>query len=249
MGSLNLGFGIYKNIGEGSDLSIQDLERLDPLLHVYNVEKPLVNQILKDDLHRKTYLSHVRTIMEQFFWNERFNQQADSLYQLIRPILANSGYDMARFDESLNTTTGTKNFVPGLVSFMEERARFLKKHPSLTVLPSQIFSIEVTKRAPYSSQKLNYFEIKANIDRYPRTVKLYYRFNQTSPYQVALMNNNGLDGDETENDDIFTVKITPPAGSININYYIFVENAGAVSFVPHNYMYHSFSASLEELNR
>ena len=249
VGSLNLGFGIYKNIGEGSDLPIQDLERLDPLLHVYNVEKPLVNQILKDDLHRKTYLAHVRTITEQFFWNERFNRQADSLHQLIRPILANSGYDMTRFDESLNTTTGTKNFVPGLVSFMEERARFLKKHPSLTVLPSQIQSVEVTKRAAYSSQKLNYFEIKANIDRYPRTVKLYYRFNQDSPYQVALMNNNGLDGDETENDDIFTIKITPPTGIMNINYYIFVENAGAVSFAPYDYMYHSFSASLEELNR
>jgi len=249
VGSLNLGFGTYKNIGIGSDLSIEDLERLDPLLHIYNPEKPLVNQILKNDLYRKTYLAHIRTIMEQYFWNGRFNKQVDSLYQLIQPILANSSFDMTRFKESLNATTGTKSLVPGLISFMDARAKFLKKHPSLTVLPSQITNINIAERQPYSSKRIDTFEIKATVDRYPRMVKLYYRFDNTSPYQVAQMHDDGAAGDETENDDIFTFKIAPPAGNIVIYYYIFVENAGAVSFAPDRYMYESFTASLEELNK
>jgi len=54
---LNLAFGSYKNAMVGSDLNLKQLQELNPLLHMDNKYKPLINKLLTNDTYKKTYLS------------------------------------------------------------------------------------------------------------------------------------------------------------------------------------------------
>ncbi|MEM9888632.1 MAG: CotH kinase family protein [Bacteroidota bacterium] len=246
-GEMNLAFGGYKNTGEGSDLEVAELIKLDPMLHAYSDRKPLIKQLLSDDRNRKIYISHIRTILQDYFWNGRFEKMANTLHKTIAPILKENGYQMERFSKSLMETTGTRSKIPGLIDFMDKRASFLKKHPILTVLPSNVGEVNLKKRAQFSSKKVDAFEFQVKVDRFPKEVALFYRFNETAPFSKAIMKDDGTAGDENAEDGIYGLKLMPKGSTIE--YYIFVENSGAVTFEPSNYPFQRKRASLEELNR
>ncbi|MEM0993562.1 MAG: CotH kinase family protein [Bacteroidota bacterium] len=246
-GAMNLAFGSYKNTGEGSDLTVEELIKLDPMLHAYSDKKPLIRQLLSNDRNRKIYISHMRTILEDYFWSGKFEQMATALHQAIAPILEENDYNTARFEQSLTATTGTRSKVPGLVDFMNKRAAFLKKHPILTVLPSNISEIKLKERAQFSSQRIDAFEFQVAIDRFPKEVAVFYRFQPNAAFQKMTLQDDGGTGDETADDGIYGGKIMPKGNTIE--YYIFVENSGAITFSPTNYPFERRKASLEELNR
>ncbi|MEM8525218.1 MAG: CotH kinase family protein [Bacteroidota bacterium] len=246
-GEMNLAFGSYKNTGEGSDLKVEELYKLDPLLHAYSDQKPLISKLLANDHYRKIYISHMRTILEDYFWNEKFESQVMDLHQKIEPILVENGQATERFKNSLISTTGTRSKIPGLVAFMRNRARFLKKHPTMTVIPSNLPSIELAKREQFSSKKIEAFEFQVEVDRFPKDVVLYYRYEKNGDLKKVNMTDDGKQGDKTANDGIFGTKVIPKGDTIE--YYIFVENSGAASFEPSNYPFHLRKASLKELNK
>lgn len=247
-GQMNFSFGAYKNTGEGSDLSVEELVKLDPLLHKYNERKPLIHQLLKDERNQKIYISHMRTILQEFFWNGKFEKTVVTLHERIKPILTKNEYDLTRFENSLLSTTGERSKIPGLVQFMNDRAAFLKKHPIMTVLPSTIGDVQLKKREAYSSDKIEAFEFQIPVDRFPKEVVLYYRFSKMGDFSQIVLNDAGKNGDLTSADDIYGVKLLPKDGD-TIEYYIFVENAGAVTFEPSDYFFKRQKRSLKELNR
>ncbi|MEM1326001.1 MAG: CotH kinase family protein [Bacteroidota bacterium] len=247
-GALNLAFGGYKNTGDGSDLTVAALVKLDPLLHAYNDDKPLIAQLLKNETHRKIYIAQMRTILEDFFWSDRFEETVIEQHELIAPILEANDYDLTRFNNSLLSTTGQRSQIPGLLQLMNNRAAYLKKHPMMTVLPSNIGDITFKKRERYSSQKVQAFEFQIPVDRFPKKVMLHYRLNPKDNFNVIALNDKGEEGDTTANDDIYGIRI-PAQKEDTIEYYIFVENSGAVTFEPSNYLMKRHFQSLEALNK
>lgn len=249
---LNLSFGSFKNTGVGSDLSLKELQQLDPMLHADDPTKPLISKLLQDEMNRKMYAAHIRTMMKDWFWSDRFERRAKELQQLIRKPLEedpNKFYTMKEFDQSLTTTIGERSQIPGLVSFMKARANFLKQHPVLTVLPPSVASVEVVGRKPLSSELVKDFQINAKVERFPRTVKLYYRFFEENDFMEMTMQDDGKSEDGAAGDELYGVRIVPPAGVRSIEYYIVAENAKAISYEPGRYMYERHRANLDELNR
>jgi hypothetical protein len=249
---LNLAFGSFKNTEVGSaDLSLRAIQRLTPLLHADNEAKPLIHQLLSDDLHQKIYLSHLRTILKQQFDDGRFEERARTLHALIRNAFAedqNQSYTIEEFDRSLEETIGSRSRIPGLVDFVNERFQYLKRHPELTILPPRITSVEVERRPRFSSDMVTDFKIRADIGKYTRRVYVYYRFQENEEYRQAQMMDDGAHFDGEANDNVYGVRISPEGGEREIQYFIFAENAGAVTFEPTMYMSEPRSANLDELN-
>ncbi len=249
---LNLSFGSYKNIGSGSDLSLQELQQLDPLLHADNEDKPLISQLLEDDMNRKMYISHIRTLMKDWVWSDRVKERAEALQALIKLAFEEDKhqfYTQEEFDKSLTETIGQRSRIPGLVSFMEERASFLRRHATMTVLPPKVASVDVGGREPLSSERVKDFQIQAKVERFPQTVKIYYRFFPENDFLEAMMYDDGNNKDGEEGDEMYGVRITPPAGVRSIEYYIVAENTKAISYEPTRYMYERHRANLDELNQ
>lgn len=86
LGDLNFSFGSFKNTDGSSDLDDKGLIMLDPLLQANNPDRPLISNLLKNELYRKMYLSHMRTILYDNFRKDQFEKRAKELQAMIQKI-------------------------------------------------------------------------------------------------------------------------------------------------------------------
>ncbi len=252
MWDLNLSFGSYKNTGNGSDLKLVELQQLDPLLHLDNVQKPLVSQLLKNPLYKKMYLSHIRTILYDHFVNGEYEKMAGRLQRLIANDMYSDPhkfYKHNQFLNSLNKTTGKRSKIPGIVELMSKRTKFLKKHPDLTIFPPSIESVRVVAREKFDNAEITSFNVQVKSDKSAKRVVLVYRFGTDEEYRQMYMADDGKSNDGKANDKLYAATVDPMGKHDTMEYFIMMENAKMVSFDPPNYMYQPHSTTLAELNK
>lgn len=249
---LNLSFGSLKNTGSGSDLRLSQLQKLDPLLHINNVQKPLISQLLKNEFYKKVYLSHLKTIVADHFVNESYKETATKLQKMITNDFwsdKNKFYKHSDFLNSLNKTIGKRSKIPGIVELMSKRARYLKKHPEVAIFLPEIDQIDVVKREQFSNEKITNFNVQAKVKRGAKRAILHYRFDESQPYEKVFMEDSGKNGDKKAKDNIFTSIVNPKGKSTSMQYYIVVENAKMVNYNPSSYMFEPHMVTLESLNK
>ncbi len=248
---LNLAFGSFKNIGTGSDLSIGELQKLDPVLHHDNSLKPLISKLLNVPTFRKIYFAHIRTIINDNFKNNQFENRVKEIKELITPYVnqdKNKSYTNEEFSKSLTEITGQRSRIPALLSLMQNRISFLTNLNELEVIPPQITDIEVFHRPKYSNKKVETFKFTARVSKMPESVALFYRFHENQPWQMKIMEKDGtIAGDDKET--VFLLEIDPEGLSEDIQFYFRTMNAGAADYFPSNYMFIPFEANLKELNQ
>ncbi len=247
---LNLAFGSYKNVGGGSDLDLAGLQKLDPLLHENNPSKPLISKLLANPKYKMIYLSHVRTILNENFRKGQYLDRAEELQRVMQKAYyddKNHYYDGADFEKSLISTVGKRSKIPGISELMEARASYLKKHPSLAVLPVKVSEVTVESR-PDMGKDIVDFKITARVEKFAKNVKIMYRFAADETYQSMQMKDDGKSRDGKAGDDVFGVQISDAKNAGAIEYYIVAENKGTVTFSPSNYMHQPYTANLEDLN-
>ena len=251
-GDLNLAFGGYKNTGQfQSDLSIDDLAQLNPLLHAQNSQRPLIRQLLSNEYWRKRYLSHYRLLLTDWFTNGKFARRANELHNFIKPYVtedSNHHYSPEEFTKSLNSTTGKRSLIPGLVSFMEARTAWLKNQSVYTILPPEISNVGEMRRQKLSSQRMEEFRIHAHAGGYARKVTLYYRFDTQGPFMTTPMFDDGKHYDEGIGDGTYGAVVKPAVDQSAIQYFIEAENAAAVSFYPARYTYEWVQTNIQAIN-
>jgi hypothetical protein len=248
----NFAFGSVKNIGKGSDLSVKSMEKLDLLLHQDESRKPLIKNLLASEYNKKRYLSHMRTILYEEFLSGAFEARAKELQASIEVSLINDRnryYSSNDFDKSLVATIGQVTQIPGLVTFMNNRARYLKKTKELLYLPSEIGTPSAKERERYSRDRIEAFEIQVPISQFTSKVMLHYRFAEDQAFQTIEMEDDGKHYDEESGDNIYGVIIPPQEGADTIHFYIVAQNAKTIAYAPMKYMYEQFSFSLSELNK
>lgn len=249
---MNLAFGSFKNIGSGSDLKPKALQELDPLLHADNVTKPLISKLLENPDYKKTYLSHYRTILQDYFISGKYESRARQLQSQIRPDFVNDpnkAYEVTEFDKSLTETIGKKSKIPGIVELMSKRTAFLKTHPELSIFPPDIQNVRVETRQPLSSKRVENFHITAKVDKFPKRVVLHYRLDGKGEFSQVSMLDDGKNDDGVVSNNIFGITIVPQNGEQTIEYYIMAENPGLISYSPAAYMWEKHSATLDDLNK
>ena len=249
---VNLSFGSYKNTGIGSDLDLNELQELDPLLHQDNETKPLISTLLSDSYYKKLYTSHLRSILYDHFTNARYESRAVELQEMIQSTFLedpNKDYTLNDFNQSLKNTIGTRSKIPGIVELMQVRSSFLKKNTALAAVPPQIGEINVMKREKFSRQLVKDFKIQVQVEKFPKTVTLWYRFDASEDFKEVAMYDDGKNNDGKANDQIYGVSIKPEAGKQVLHYYIQAENPRAISFSPANYMFQVHKVNLTELNK
>jgi hypothetical protein len=250
---LNLIFGSIKNTDGRSDLDLNGLASLDPLLYLNSTEKPLIAQLLKNQDFKKIYFSHVKQILNDWFETGTYKTRAEALQKLITPYFEQDRlppYQVAEFKRSLLETVGSVTKIPGIVELMSLRAKFLKKHPDMLIVPPQISEITVSNRRKNSTQTITEFHVKAKVDRFPRRVRIFYRpIGSVGAFTEAQMYDDGNNHDVIAGDKIFGLAIKPQGKYDAIEYYILAENAGAAVFEPGNYVAERRKVTLAELNK
>ncbi len=248
---LNLSFGGLKNIGTGSDLELRDLQRLDPMLHADNPLRPLIKQLLSDELNKKIYLSHIDQIVRENFKNGAYEKRAQELQAMIVLPFNDDKYktySIEDFQNSLKETVGRKSKIPGVVELMSARAKYLTSHPELSALPSTVSDVSQQGRAKFDDKKITGYKITAKADRFPKRMWIYYRQNDQQPFFQAQMEEE-KSSKLTSGERLFVANIEATEPDTELQYYILVENAGAVSFYPNTYSIKPLRAKLADLNK
>ena len=250
IGDYNFTFGSYKYSGRGSDLNLLQLQQMDPMLNADNPLKPLINKLLSNPYYTKVYLAHLRSILFAELLTGTYETKAKQWQELIKPSLlndANKAYSSTDFERSLIATIGRTIQVPGIVELMNERVRFLKRHPALAVLPPTISEVKARHRDKYVANAMEDYQINAKISEFANKVTVYYRFGPREAFKSAMMFDDGQHHDEKAGDSIYGVSLK--AGGSRIEYYIQAENVKAIAYSPERYMFERHAATLEEINK
>lgn len=252
MMDFNLAFGSYKNTGLGSDLTAKGMEKLDPFLHHDNPAKPLIQRLLSNELYKKMYISHLRQINNEHFRDDKFTTWTKSLQKRIEPIVSKEIYDvysLEDFKKSLDKTIGTKSQVPGLASYVAARSNYIRKDKDLRLAEPKLVNVTLKERTPYSTEMVENFQFSVLAEGQPVKVYIAYRFAPEAAFTLQDLTVKEVEETLENGQVMFGAVVTPQLDSDEIEYYLILENAGAVSFYPENYYKETISVSLSDLNK
>ena len=112
----------------------------------------------------------------------------------------NRYYSSSDFEKSLVATIGRVTKIPGPVSFMNNRNRFLKKHPDFLVIPPEISNLKYKTREKYSRERIENYNIQVSVSAFTSNVAIYFRFDESDSFSRMMMKDDGKSYDEAAND-------------------------------------------------
>lgn len=217
---MNLCFGGFRYTGLGAPLNNEAMQEMSMFLHYKedNEQRPLVVQLLKNDLYRKIYLSHIRTIVEENFSNGHYKIRAEEIRQLINSEVNNDENKLYTYDGFNNNLDESvkldKSNIIGLYELMDKRAEYIMSHPLMQKAPPSI--TDVTHQVV--GDTVNISCTTADADQ----LWLYYRGSRFAPWQQLAMKNE-------EESEAYNIDVPAQNG---LQYYIVAENKYIASLSP-----------------
>ena len=237
---LNMSFASYR-LTDASDywsgFSIAQAKIIDPLQHVNSVSvqpRPLIRNILTDDTHKRMYLAHIRTIIEENILNQEYAVRAQFYQDLIDSSVlldTNKFYSYTDFIQNIDTTVSDLIEYPGIIDLMEDRAAYLSNYPGYQGAPD-ITNIDFYPATTFAGDDIS---ITAKITGSTNNVLLAYRFSENELFNVISMVDDGTQNDGAIGDSIYGATITNIANTLQ--YYFYAENDSSGRFSPERAAY------------
>lgn len=235
---LNMSFGSFR-FTDASEFyqgfTVKEAPFMDPLTHVNSVSvyaRPLIRNIMGNETHKRMFMAHLRTIMEENVASGEYYSSAQNHQDLIKRHVAadtNKFYTYADFEKNIDTTTSDLIEYPGLKDLMENRLAYLQDYPGYKGAP-EISDVQHSQDVvPGDGIWISAEVADAN------DVVLAYRFSANDPFIKITMEDDGLGDDEYANDGIFGAAI-PEIGTL-LQYYVYAENDSAGQFAPERAAY------------
>ncbi len=224
---MNFG-GFTQLIGSGN-LTLSGMQQLNPLTNVSNAKYPIITKILTNASWKKMYFAHMKTMMEENFSNGWYQTRGAELQSLVDAyVLAdpNKFYTYAAFQTNLTAASpgsqsvcGIVPLISGRVTYLNTRAEFTAQAPTIVAVSHTPTTVEIGNPATFTAHV-----------RYAASVKLGYKASAAEGFVKADMLDDGNHNDGAAGDSVYGVSIT--AGTSDIHFYIYAENASAGSFLP-----------------
>jgi CotH kinase protein len=246
MWDLNMSLGGFVFDGvQQTPLSIEQLQTMQPLQHIDNPKRPLIAQVLKIPMYQKIYLAHMKTILSDWFTNEKYLQKAKELTQLIDNQVnadKNKHYSYEEFKQNLTKSVGNpKESVIGIEELMKARTSFLNNHPLIKKTSPKIETkptpLLMGQAGSVSDDKMT---IKVKVTGATR-VWFVNRTDKNGVFRYAPMLDDGKHNDDAAGDGIYGVVVDKKA---YLQYFINAEGEEAVSLLPERAAYEFFEWKL-----
>lgn len=184
--------------------------RLDPTYRFTSANRPALRNLMRVPRWRERYMAHMRTMLEDFSWDD-FEDQLLGYRDLIdAAVLADPKklYTYAQFTSNFFTNTsvniaGSNVPAPGLKRYVDERRAFLLTHPEIDEPVPDVRWLRHSPYRPQPGQTINVqTRVIADANASLGDVVLYYR-HQPGRYFEEAMFDDGLHGDGAAGDGIF----------------------------------------------
>ena len=189
---MNLSLGGFRYNGTGSPLSNEKMQQLSPFVHYKSPNRPLISQLLSNSLYRKMYIAHLKTIIKDYFSNNKYQSRTQTIHQLIDRHVREDGnklYSHEAFKKNIKETAlADKSKIIGINELMAGRVAYLNAHPLLTKEAPVISNVRHQKEG----EKV-YVSAKAPKSK---NVWLAYRTAKNGPFKRVKMKDDGATGDQ-----------------------------------------------------
>lgn len=236
---LNMSFGAFPLLDGATQLDLQGMQHLDPLVKAGDDFRPMIKSLLQDPLYSRMYIAHMRTILQENFSTAVYRDRALELQAIIdTAVQADSlkfySYDnfLINIDETVSAPGGFGD-VPGLTELMDDRYNYLKNLAVFAQSPPTISNI---------SQSLDGEVYVSALVHNETFVMLAYRYDSAGIFQQLQMFDDGQHNDGAAGDDIYGQSF--PYGGLSAQYYIYAENDEAGVFSPQRAEYEFYTATL-----
>lgn len=235
---MNLSFGAFNLDGiTPGNLGTEKLQNLSPFLHYENPKRPLISQLLKKGIYRKTYVAHIRTILNEFVKNKRYSTRANELRKQIEPLIKNDPAKLYSFEAFQNNFDSTvelgKTRIIGINELMTKRLDYLLNHPLLKKEPPALSDVKQLL-SPATATIL----AKAGN---AQQLLLYYRENQYLVFKSTPMFDDGQHNDGAAGDGVYGAEI--PRQN-DIQYYVYAENEENATLLPERAAFEFYTLKL-----
>ncbi len=225
---MNLSFGAFRFAGlDKLPLRTSQMQEMSPFIHYKqrNKKRPLITNLLGNDLYRKIYIAHIKTILKENFTNQQYLERARKVHKLIEPEVkldSNKLYSYEAFTQNISTSAKAgKQSIVGIEELMSKRTEYLLGHsliqkeaPKITKVEHLAFDADVV--------------INASIEGADRAW-LYYRYANTGVFKRLEMFDDSGHNDEMEADGIWGTTLEQGE---EIQYYVVAEGSAVASLSP-----------------
>ncbi len=228
MWDFNLSFGAFRSSGIEKKYDKLGLQTMSPYVHYKqkNKKRPLITNLLAQDRYRKIYISMIKTILNDYFQNDKYLVLSNQFQTLISPSVQKEQdniYSYADFTANLTGTIYTdQDSLIGISELMRSRTQYLSKHPSLQHVAPSFSELE---------WKNGTREIQISVSDADR-VTFYYKRNDAQYFEEIEM--------QLEEDGYWTANDLPADIS---KFHFIAENAKAAKMHPEQSPWFSFSVN------
>lgn len=229
---LNMSFGSFTQAGGTvGNLQLSGMQNMSPIIHKSETGWPLIYKLLNVPMYERMYIAHMRTINNENFANADYKIYANAWKAMIdNAVQTDPNYlsTYTNFQNSLtNTSTGGMGQPQvGIYTLMDQRAIYLNGTSQFTAATPTISAISASVPTPAYGSTVT---ITANVVN-RNAVYLGYRYFKPDHFVRVQMFDDGLHNDGAAGDNVYGADV--PVNSLEIQYYIYAENANAGMFSP-----------------
>ena len=206
--------------------------------------KPLLNILLNNQLYRKIYTAHLRTIINESLDTSWFLQNINSLQTLAYPAVLNDtekGYSTQDFFDNINQVSVLNQWISAqpLIPVILSRINNLLQNPEINLTPPSISNLSISG---------NYVSVKVLGADSVHLMLTLSEYN--SEFQEIIMNDDGQNGDVVATDNIYTTHYQFPINGDEVKFYIRAYNNDAVTLLPERaeYVFYTYSLPTSYMN-
>ena len=214
----------------------------DPYLLSPN--KPLLNTLLTNQLYRKIYTAHLRTIIKESLDTSWFLQNINTLQSLAYPAVLSDyekGYSTQDFFDNINQVSVLNQWISSqpLMPVVLARINDLAQHPEINLSSPTILNVNVLG---------NY--ITAEVSGADSVHLMLTLSEYNSKFQKIIMIDDGQNGDLFANDGIYTSYYQFPVNGDKVKFYIRAINSNALTLSPERaeYEFYTYSTITSNIN-
>jgi hypothetical protein len=205
MWDMNMAFGGFRYSGASNKpMSNEELMDMSLFTHYKNDKRPLISKLLANDLYRKMYVAHIKTMVKDQFVSGKYNTRAQQVQSSIDYYVQSDEqklYPYELYRKSLTETVPVgKQSIIGITELMEGRAKKLMEHPLMLKESPKISSV-LHKAASDST-----VVVQARVDNAEK-VFVFYKELQIGRTFKMEMNDNGEIGDVASGDNTYSIEI------------------------------------------
>jgi hypothetical protein len=233
---LNMAFGGFPFVGSGAtgmgSLTVANMQQLSPSIHASDTYWPLINAIQNNPTYKRMYIAHMRTIVDEFFSNNHYLTLAQQFQSIVDTALVNDTnnfYSYTQFQNALTTNYFVGSYtVPGISNLMSARTSYLQSTAEFLASTPSITAVTASNQTPSLNSQVT---ITANVtNTLSSSVFIGIQTDYTHKFTRYQMYDDGLHNDGMANDNVYGYIHT--MNSVQIQYYIYAENASAGIFSP-----------------